>query len=133
MRITYTPPDGPAQEWDFRPGRLMSIEAEAIERQTGWTFEEFGQKFMAGSALARHALLWVLLKRKNPGVKYADINFAMDEVTVDLDDDEYARLRERVLGSDELTDTAKAELLAQFPEHAEPSGDADPKDDPAPT
>lgn len=89
-KITYTPDDGSVHEWHFDANRLMSAEAEAIERHTGMTFVEFGQKLAMGSAIALHALVWVFLKRENPGVKFADVDFPMGAIQSAPDEDDRA-------------------------------------------
>lgn len=88
MQLVYAPEGAEAQRWEFDPNKIMNVEAEAIERETGWTFSEFGQQFLKGSTTARHALLWIMLKRKTPGLKYAEVQFAMDEVDVVFTDEE---------------------------------------------
>ena len=52
-----------------RRPRLLSPEAEAIERHTGWTFEEWQAQLGRGSMLAHHGLLFVLLKRSRPTLR----------------------------------------------------------------
>lgn len=111
MKISYTPEGGERREWTYKPNKMLSIDAEAIERVTGWTFQEFGEKFMAGSALAQHALLWILLRKDNRGLKFSEVRFAMDEFDMDFDAEERAAMRE-VLENDgaELDDDERAQL-----------------------
>lgn len=90
MRITYTPEGADPQVFEFKPGKLMSPEAEAIERHTGLTYKQFTEALGETSVLATHALLYVFLKRGNPTLKYDQIQFCMDEIEIDLDDDEAA-------------------------------------------
>lgn len=88
MRITYTPEGAEPQVFEFKPGKLMSPEAEAIERHTGMTYKGFTDALGETSMLATHALLWVFLKRKDPTLKYDAVQFCMDEIDFGLDDDE---------------------------------------------
>jgi len=135
MLIIYTPEGGERQEWAFTPAKLRSTEAEVIERHTGWTYQEFGEKFMAGSAQARHALLFVLLRRSNPTLKYGDVVFSLDELDVDLDAEEKARALEvlRAQGNDLSDEQREAlEVLVLDEMAAAAAGAADPKgSDPA--
>ena len=123
MIVTYTPADGEKREWAFKPNKLMAVEAEAIESRTGWTYQEFGVQFMKGSTLARHALLWVLLKRETPGIKYSDVTFAVDEIDFDLDADERAATIAVLQTKTDLDDDERT-ALEQLVKATE---DADPK------
>lgn len=88
MRITYTPEGAEPQVFEFKPKKLMSPEAEAIERHTGMTYKQFADAIGETSMLATHALLWVFLKRKDPTLKYDQVQFCLEEIEFDLDDDE---------------------------------------------
>lgn len=88
MKFAYTPEGADTKTWDFRPGTLPNVEAEAIEDATGWTYTEFGVKFMKGSSKAYHALLWVYLRRTHPGLKYDQVEFTSDEIEVSYEPDE---------------------------------------------
>lgn len=128
MIITYTPGpreyDGPAKLGEFRPApgeplsfpfipnKLMSVEAEAIEDVTDWTFEEFGAKFFKGSMKAKRAALWIMLKREYPSLKFRDLSFSPDEVVVYFDADEKAALRAAVESDADLDPEQRVEILA---------------------
>lgn len=117
MKITYTPEGGERREWTYKPTKMMSLDAEAIERVTGWTYQEFGEKFMSGSALAQHALLWILLRKDNRGLKFSDVRFQMDEIDLDFDAEERAAMREALDdGGPELTDDERAQLESYLAE-----------------
>lgn len=89
MILRYTPEGAEPTEFPFKPRKLMSAEAEAIERVTGWDFGgEFGQKLMTGSMLARRALLWVMLKRSTPTLRFEQVSICMDDVALDYDREE---------------------------------------------
>lgn len=94
MQITYTPEGAEPRTWDFEPKKLMSPEAEAIERHTGWTFDEFAGNFLKGSTLAKHAVLFVMLKRSAPQLKWDDVQFALGEVEVGFSPTEQDQLKE---------------------------------------
>lgn len=128
MKIVYTPESGDNREWAYKPQKMLSVDAEAIERVTGWTFQEFGEKFMAGSALAQHALLWVLLRRDNRALKFSDVRFAMDEMNVDFDAEERAAMREALDGPDagDLSDDERIQLEKYLAESEDDDSAADP-------
>ena len=85
MLFRYTPTGATPHEWEFRPQKMASAEAEAIERLTDWTFPEFGRQFMAGSMKAQHAVLYVFLKRTIPTIKWGDVQFTADEIEIEYD------------------------------------------------
>lgn len=90
MKFVYKPEGADAKSWDFAPEKLMSPEAEAIERHTGMTYAEWGTAVTRGSVLALHGLLFVMLKRNVPTLKWDDVQFSMSELDFELDDEETA-------------------------------------------
>lgn len=84
MRVTYSPEDGDEQIFDYNPNKLMSAEREALEKRTGKNFQDFSQGVLSGHALCRRALLHVLLKRQHPGISFDDVDFAWDELKVEM-------------------------------------------------
>lgn len=78
------------KQWDFAGTRLMNMEAEAIERVTKQTFSEWEDRLQRGGILEQRALLWVLLRRDQPGLKFDQVQFAAGDVRLELDDAESA-------------------------------------------
>ena len=119
MRIVYAPHDGEKREWDWKPAAMASHESEAIEDATGWGWYEYVQRFIAGSTLARRALLWVLLRREIPRLQFDQVRFTLDEFIDEYDDEEISRGQaalESASSGDALDDAARErfrELLAQ--------------------
>jgi len=93
MLFSYKPDDGDAQQWTFRPRKFPSHEAEAIENATGMTWSEFSEQVLKGSVRARRALLWILLRRQHPVLKFNDVAFSLDEVELELEPDELRAMR----------------------------------------
>jgi len=115
LRLIYTPENGEKREFAFMPAKLMSAEAEAIEDAGGaaWeSFEEFGQKFLRGNRRAYRAALWIMLRREQPTLRFADLSLRVDEIEVDFDAAETARLREQVLGDPDMDAEQRAHLLS---------------------
>lgn len=111
MIVTYTPADGEKKEWRFEPRKLMSPEAEAIEKVTRWTFQEFSSKFLAGSMLAYRAVVWIMLKRENPPLRFDDVSICLDDVWVSFDDQETAQVREALLADPDLDPEQRQNLI----------------------
>jgi hypothetical protein len=126
--LRYTPEGEKEQTFTFRPGRLLSVEAEAIEDVGGNTwasFEEFRQKFLSGNFKARRAALWIMLKRQNPRLRFPEVAVYVDELDIDFEPEELDRLRERVEKDEGMSDDDRSEALrlleaSQLPEGVEP-------------
>ena len=112
------------QEFLFRANRLLSPEAEAIEDVGGGTwdnFDEFGRKFMVGNRKAYRAALWIMLKRTHPTLRFHEVQFQVDEVYVDLEDDEAEQLREQFRRDPDLDPAQKAHLLRVLGDDPDPA------------
>lgn len=123
MKVTYTPEDGEEQVFDYNPNKLMSAEREALETRTGKPFSDFAMGVLKGNALCRRALLHVLLKRAHPTLRFDDVDFCWDELTVEMTKGEIElaveRLREKK-GDEQLIDS----MLSQIEEAPEAEGKA---------
>lgn len=97
MKFTYTPEGAEPEVWPFKPNKLMSPEAEAIERVTGMSFGVWREAIFEESMLAIRALLWIMLKRQNPTLSFDDVQFCIDDVSIDLDDDDKAEAKAMLL------------------------------------
>jgi hypothetical protein len=89
-RFVYKPEGRDPMSWDFQPDKLMNPEAEAIERHTGMTFGEWVQALGKSSMLALHGLLFVMLKRDRPTLKWDDVQFSISEIDMEMSDEESA-------------------------------------------
>lgn len=87
-RFVYTPANGEAQSWDWDPMRLMSPELDAIETKTGMAFRPWLLALDDYSVKAFKGLLWVMLKRDQPTLRWEDVPaFSVAEVDFDYSDD----------------------------------------------
>lgn len=116
MKITYRPRDGEPREWVWKPSEMESHEAELIEDAMDLPYQACVSKFLAGSTRARRALMWVFLRREHPALRFEQVRFRMDEVGDDFDDDELARMRERLEGppEDDALDADARERIAEI-------------------
>lgn len=92
MYLIYLPEDGDEQRFRYQPRKLMSPEMEAIERATDRGYQAFTADVLQGNALCRRALLWVLLKRQHPTLRFADVSFAWDELKLEYSRQELAAM-----------------------------------------
>lgn len=136
MQFVYKPEGADPKAWEFRPEKLMSPEAEAIERLTKMTFGEWTRAVRGGSMLALHGLLYVMLKREYPTLKWDEVQFSLSEVDFELTDEETAELRTELEAKDAAGELNADErefleqLRAETPEPPEAVEDqgTDPKD-----
>lgn len=125
MLIIYRPEGGEERTWEFDPQEMLDVEATAIERVTGLTYAEFGEKFLKGSILAWKALLWVLRRRSEPTLAFRDVSFRVKEFEWQLDQKE----REVALANlPELDSDAEREALLKFLGPAEEPEPDSPKE-----
>lgn len=138
MQFVYKPEGAVPKKWDFDPSKLMSPEAEAIERHTKMTYGEWADAVDRGSILALHGLLFVMLKREQPTLKWDEVQFSISEVGLEFSDEETAEQianLERHFVDVAPTDAdleLLASLKAQLAEGADPVGDDEvevPKED----
>jgi hypothetical protein len=114
MKLVFTPSDGPREEYDFIPGKLLTSEAEAIEDLRGarWdTFEEFGRLFLSGNARARRAALWVMKRRREPLLEFDSMEFPLDQLSITFSDDEAARYEQSIRENPMLDEEEKEMLI----------------------
>lgn len=142
MRFTYKPEGVEPKVWDYKPEKLMNVEAEEIERLTGMTYGEFKDALTKESMRATRALLFVFLKREQPTLKFDQVAFSQSEVALDFDEQEKAALRDEILAKIKSgaidADEAQPALEALAAELGEPEPEPaesveDPKDEPART
>jgi len=108
MFLVYKPSDGDEQRLKYNPNKMLSPEMEAIERATGRGWSEFSTAVVEGNALCRRALLWVMLKRQHPTLKFADVSFTWEEVSLEYSRQEYEAMIEHVRTTGSGDDQANA-------------------------
>jgi hypothetical protein len=94
LLLIYRPEGADERRWTFTPDKLMSSEAEAIEKVTGQTYEEFGQSLIKGSMSARRALLWVFLKREDAPLRHSQVDVPVGSVGIDYEAHELQAIRD---------------------------------------
>lgn len=65
----------PEEVIDFDPGKLLNVEAIAIERKTGLTLMAVLAGMATGSMTAITAAVWVMRKRANPKLMFEQVVF----------------------------------------------------------
>jgi hypothetical protein len=93
------------KRWKYQPKKLMSPERELIEKLTSKNFTEFTVDVQKGNSRCRRALLFIYLKREHPTLKFDDVDFAWDELTLEHSKGELQLMRVQ------LPDTVDPEQL----------------------
>lgn len=97
MYLVYKPEGSEEpQRWRYDPKKLMSAEREMLERRTGKNYSEFTIAVQKGNSQCRRALLHMFLKRDHPTVRYEDVDFAWDELTLEHSKGELILMRGQV-------------------------------------
>lgn len=129
MHVIYAPEDGDKREWDFKGHRILTSEAEALEKATGINLAEFSPRLISGNPTAKRGLLWLLLRREEPRTRYSEVDFPVGDLSVEMDDEEKAGFRATIMRAPGLTDderrAAVSELGLSLDEDDE---DGDPKE-----
>lgn len=127
MYLIYTPDGGAEQRWTFKLGKLRTMEIEAIERLTDLDYgSQFKQKLLQGNAKARRALLFTFLRREHPHIKFTDVDFADDELRLDMDREEWQETRAEVEKA-AMSEEMRAQVLEAIDASIESADDAPPK------
>ncbi|MER6331863.1 hypothetical protein ABT298_21515 [Streptomyces sp. NPDC001034] len=99
MYLVYQSDGAEPQRFLYKPQKLMSAEREALERRSRMDFADFTKGVLNGNAVCRRALLWVMLKREHPTLKYEDVDFAWDELRLEYSRQEYELMRDQLIES----------------------------------
>lgn len=127
MLLTYRPEGADERSWTFTPERLLSSEAEAIEKVTKMTYAEFGQALVKGSMTARRALLWVFLKREEPNLRHSQVDIPTGSVSVDYEPHELRAIRDALADNRDLSDEERDAALSALDELIADEVDEAPK------
>jgi len=114
MIVKFTPSEGDTTTYDFKPKKLLSVEAEVVEKLTGKTYTDAVQAMIAGSALCRRAVVYVLQKRTHPTLSWTSFDFPYDAIEVEFDSDELADIKAAVASAPGLSDSERTAALEQI-------------------
>jgi hypothetical protein len=74
--------------------KTMNVEAMAMERHTGVSFELLAGSLPAGSRTALTAFIWILRKREEPTLKFDDVSYAEEDLDIIITEADHARRKE---------------------------------------
>ncbi|WP_030975121.1 hypothetical protein [Streptomyces sp. NRRL S-1824] len=117
MIIVYTPEGGEPEQYDART--LKVSEASIVSRTIDQKWGEIKAGLPDEDLDAMRAIVWVLKKRSNPSLRFAEIDPGVDEMVTRFDRQEvvtYVENALRIRETDpEVTNEQLAEALADFP------------------
>lgn len=96
MIIIYTPDGGEEQRLDA--GRLRASEIQIVERTADGHWPAIKKAMSEGDLGAMRTVAWVLMKRAEPALRYADFDPWEGELRARLDDREVRAYAEYLLG-----------------------------------
>lgn len=116
MFVTYRPDGEVEQEWEIDLDDLTASEGEKVERQ--WrkvtanpkaTFDEWVESLYSGGMQARRLLLWHLMRREHPGLRYEDTpDFRRRQIVAEFSRGELKTFRKRTLEQPETAERNQA-------------------------
>lgn len=126
MILVYTPDTGDEKRWDLAEVKVTFAEAKAAERAGNFTWRKLEQELTDGNVEALQAAVWVLRKRDEPTLRFADLeSLPIDAIRTEYSADEKAFLKASVEADPDMTDSEKEAALAVLGLTDEPS----PKDE----
>ena len=131
MIIVYAPEGEPEQRIPVKLDRVLLPEAIAIEKRTGWDYDAFKVRLIQGNALARLAMLHILLKRTHPGLNFDDLasTLPVGGVRAEFDREELDDMLDKARTDPAVKDEDRGEIIAAINRMIAGSGDVEvPKD-----
>lgn len=127
MIIKYSPQGQPAQVFTWDPGTVRAAEAELLEVKFGGTWDEFNVQLLKGSMRSRRVMLWHLLKRDHPTLKFDDVDFAANEIELEFNADELQQFRAGIEKATGIEEAAREQALALIDQQIADVGDPEGK------
>lgn len=112
MIIIYAP-EGGAEEQRLDAGRLRASEIQVVERTADGRWPDIKTAMSEGDINALRTVAWVIKKRAEPSLRFAEFDPWEGELRVRLDDREVRAYAERLLG---MYGSNPDELAAAFDE-----------------
>lgn len=67
------------QQYEIDVTRILNTEAIAVQKVTGYGYDDWLSKCDDGDPMAVTAMVWIAMKRANPELRYSDVSFPMRE------------------------------------------------------
>lgn len=73
--------------YDFSPGKMLNVEAIAIEKATGLAVGPLLAGLAVKSALSVTGIVWVMRKRQEPWVQFEEVVFNIEDCRIEDPDE----------------------------------------------
>ena len=133
IRFTYKPEGADVRTWTVDPLRgIRASEYIALQKASGIRgVQDLMEGLAATDMLAIKGLLWLLLKRTMATLSWDSLDFTLDEIEIDSDEEpgEMLRKLEALEAQDTLNEVGETALrrLREQGVVAAPAGEEDPK------
>ncbi len=135
MIITYKPKGQAEKKWVFDPEDVPQSAAELIERRFGAdaSYEAWLMALRKGGARAQRVLLWWLLYRDHPNMRFEDVDPTRRELDVEFTKSEIAEMITNVERNKRMDPQEKQETLDMFTQAMDEAPDDDGGKAPSPS
>ncbi|MGP3684157.1 hypothetical protein ACTVZO_05485 [Streptomyces sp. IBSNAI002] len=114
MIILYSPEDGEQRRFDVRSVRTS--EAQIVERTTDLKWGDIKRGVRDDDPTALRGVVWVLLKRETPTLRWSDFDPLIDELTSKFDAREIAGIAADIVA---LPEEQRARAIAEMKAYVE--------------
>lgn len=112
MILVYTPESGDEKRWDLAEVKVTFAEAKAAEKAGGFSWRELDTELNEGNVSALQAALWVLRKREETTLRFADLeNLPVDAAHTEYSDNEREFMRAHIEANSEMSPDEKDAAL----------------------
>ncbi|MEU8713620.1 hypothetical protein [Streptomyces sp. NPDC048663] len=125
MIIFYEPADGVHQRFEAGRGRLRASEIQIIERTADEPWDQIKKAISDGNLNAMRVVAWVLLKRSQPALRFAEFDPYEGELYSRLDEREVRGFAEAFVAKYASEPDKLAEAFEELRESAETAEVAD--------
>lgn len=91
------------QSWVFSEDTADNVELIDVEKATGWDLGEWFEHIDHGSMRGLTALVWLLRRRDEPGLAFADVKFKIRDLRVEFVAEDEAEGKAPLNGSSTAT------------------------------
>jgi hypothetical protein len=110
--LVYTPAEGDEKRWDLSEVKVTFAEAKAAEKAGGFSWRELDTELNEGNVSALQAALWVLRKRDETNLRFADLeDLPVDAAHTEYSDDEREFMRAHIEGNADMSREEKDAAL----------------------
>lgn len=112
MILVYKPDTGDEKRWDLAEVRATFAEAKAAENAGGFAWRDVDSELSDGNVAALQSVLWILRRRDEPTLRFADLeSLPMESAHAEYSDDEREFMRKHIEANEDMTREEKDAAL----------------------